>query len=124
MGDVNNTVSGTVHGNALLAGGDIHTTEVPADVLAAVARLRAAVSAVELTSQEREVAERELSDVEREMRSTAPDKDAVAARLQRLTRLLKATAGMAAAGAGLLGPISVIGGWLGPLGAGLLRAVR
>ena len=126
MGEVQNTISGTVHGSVQQAGRDIQAATVlgSRDALAALWDLRAALSAAELTPAERDLAGRELRVLELELDSAVADRRQVLHSLERVTDLLKATGALAAAGAALAGPIGAIAGWLGPVGAGLLRTLR
>jgi hypothetical protein len=129
VGDVHNSISGTVHGDAQQAGGDIHSTKVGGgtdtlDALVAAGHLRAALASLDLGPAARRTAEQELGYVERELSSPEPDRTEVARRLERFTAVIKAAGGLLAAGATIAGPVGVIAGWLGPLGAALLHLMR
>jgi hypothetical protein len=127
MGDVHNSIRGTVHGDVQQAGRDIHSIKVATDALdalVAAGHLRAALASLELAPAAWRTADEELAHVERELSSPDPDRADVARRLERFTAVVKAAGGLAAAGAAIAGPIGAIAGWLGPVGAGLLRLVR
>lgn len=104
------------------AGGNLTVTNVEA--LAATAELRQALGRTDLSPEIRRVAEREIEDVEDELRKPEPDKERVAARLESFTAILKSAGAFAAAGAALLGPIGVLAGFLGPLGHAALELAR
>jgi hypothetical protein len=59
-------------------------------------------------------------EIEKELRSPAPDRSRVASALERLTRLYATTRAWARAGAAVLGPIRTIATWLGALGVPVL----
>lgn len=127
MGDVRNTISGTVHGDVQQAGRDVHSIKVATDALdalVAAGQLRAALSSLDLAPAARQSADEELAHVERELSAPDPDRGEVARRLERFTAVVKAAGGLVATGTALAGPIGAIAGWLGPVGAGLLRLVR
>ncbi|MEU5282303.1 hypothetical protein AB0G87_38610 [Streptomyces asoensis] len=65
----------------------------------------------------------ELDSLEEEAARPGPDRQAVAGRLGRITRLLSSAGALATAGAQLTGPLTALAGWLGALGQPILRAI-
>ena len=86
--------------------------------------LRAALEAANLPAAERAELRQDAADVERDLTTPAPDRERVATRLERMTRTLGRLGALAGAGAGLIGPLTVLGRWLGPLGTTLLGLLR
>ena len=129
MGDVHNSVSGTVGGDVHQAGRDIRSVKVSGspdavDALVAANELRAALASLDIPPSAMRTAEQELDHVELALSSPEPDASEVARRLERFTAVLKSAGGLAAAGAAIAGPVGLIAGWLGPAGATLLRLIR
>jgi hypothetical protein len=128
MGDTRFSISGTVHGDVQQSAGDIHSIKVSGaeafDALSAAGQLRAAIASLDLVPDTRRSAEAELGHIERELSSLRPDRTEVARRLERFTAAVKAAGALATAGAALAGPVGVIAGWLGPVGATALRLMR
>lgn len=122
MAEFHNEFNAPNYGQINQAGGDINITGGQA--LAATADLRAALARAGLPPDVTQVANRELDDVEQELRKPTPDKERMAARLESFTAILKSAGAFAAAGTALLGPIGVLAGFLGPLGQAALRLVR
>jgi hypothetical protein len=84
-----------------------------------VTDLRTALDRTPMLEGTRVEAGRVLDEVERELQRPQPDKPAIAARLEGLTRLL-GNAGVLAGAAGQLLPLlGKLAAWLGPAGAGL-----
>lgn len=86
--------------------------------------LRAALEAAHLPPAERAELRHEAAQVERELTTPDPDRERVAGRLERMTRTLGRLGALAGAGASLIGPLTVLGHWLGPAGATLLGLLR
>ena len=122
-----NQFDGPVHGTINQAGRDIiapGAASSPVEALAAVAQIRAALNGVELPPEADQAARQELDAVEQELRKPEPDRDQVAGGLERATETLKTAGALAAAGAALVGPIGAVAGFLGPVGAAVLKLIR
>ena len=119
MPEFHNEFNAPNYGTINQAGRDINITQVQA--LEATADLRAALARAELVPEDNRAAERELDDVEEELRKPDPDKQRVAARLESFTAILKSAGALAVAGAALVGPIGVLAGFLGPLGHAVVK---
>jgi hypothetical protein len=65
----------------------------------------------------------ELDSLDEEVARPEPDREAVAGRLGRITRLLSSAGALATASTGLIGPLGALAGWLGALGQPILRAI-
>ncbi|MEU2630450.1 hypothetical protein [Kitasatospora sp. NPDC007106] len=65
----------------------------------------------------------ELDSLDAEVTRPEPDRQTVATRLGRITRLLSTTGTLATAGTRLIGPIGALAGWLGTLGQPILRTI-
>jgi hypothetical protein len=125
MTTFNNTFHGPNYGTINQAGRDMHIDTVGAlDALAAATKLRREIERLELTADDRTAANAEIAAVERELRRPEPDPGAVAAGLERATRILRSAGAFASAGVAIAGPIGVIAGILGPLGQVIADAVR
>ena len=85
-----------------LAGLDPQGPEVPGQSAAAQARAQ-------------------VTEIDASMRTPQPDKSRVARMLERLTRLLLAAGSLTSASAAVIGPLQTLAGWLGDLGAPILR---
>ncbi|WP_395293475.1 hypothetical protein ACF9IK_07620 [Kitasatospora hibisci] len=118
QGGVVNNVAGdqTVHGG--LSG---HLTADGRDVRSLVGDLRAAVEQAQLPPAVAPGVRAELDSLDTEVNRPEPDREAVAGRLTRITRMLSTAGDLAAAGAGLIGPISALAGWLGALGRPIMH---
>ncbi|MEV8098069.1 hypothetical protein [Kitasatospora sp. NPDC085879] len=120
QGGVVNNVAGdqTVHG--VLSG---HLTADGQDVRALVGELRSAVDRAQLPPAVAPEVRSELESLDAEVARPDPDREAVAGRLTRITRLLTSAGALVSAGAGLIRPISSLAGWLGTLGLPILQAI-
>ncbi|MEV0532866.1 hypothetical protein [Kitasatospora sp. NPDC050463] len=120
QGGVINNVAGdqTVRGG--LSG---HFTADGQDVRVLVGDLRTAVERAQLPPVLAPEVRTELDALDTEVARPEPDREAVAGRLTRITRLLTSAGALVAAGTGLLGPLSALAGWLGALGQPILRAL-
>lgn len=95
-----------------------------ADARAAVDILRAHLQGPEvegLGSHEHEVVEDDLDQMARDLDTPHADKEDVRERLTRVTSILKEAGALAGAGAALVGPLSAVAQWLGPLGTSVLH---
>ena len=120
IGQQNAGVINNTEGDQIIHGGQ-RGTFVSADPAQALAALRAALSDVSLPAQTAEVVKSRLDDAAAAIERAEPDKAGAAGPLERATEALKSTGALAAAGAALIGPLTTLGRWLGPLGAGLLQ---
>jgi hypothetical protein len=107
MGDVNNSVTGTVHGNIEQAGRDIIHGH---DALATVAKLHAALASLEPGGAARRTAEHELDAIERELRRPEPDKAEVSRRLTRFLDVIRDAGGLVASGVSVAGALGIFAG--------------
>ncbi|MBK3638735.1 hypothetical protein JHN52_39030 [Streptomyces sp. MBT97] len=65
----------------------------------------------------------ELDSLDEEIARPEPDRQAVAGRLDRITRLLTSAGALATAGTHLTGPLGALAGWLGTPGQPILHAI-
>ena len=125
VAEFHNEFQGPNYGTINQAGHDINVTNVSSlQALAAAGELRAALAGVRLSADDSSTAHRELDEVERELRRPEPDREHVARRLETLASVLKASGALATAGMALAGPIGVLAGFLGPLGAAVVKLAR
>lgn len=87
-----------------------------AEVINAVADLRSAVAAADLSPEDRAGAERSLAVVDDELKKEEPDKGRIASALEWVAEKLKGAGALAAATVAL----RTVGAWLGPAGAALV----
>lgn len=123
----NNQFQGPIHGTVNQAGRDIITSggaSSPQEALLALVQLRAALDGVELPPEADRAAREDLDAAEQELRRPEPDHGQVASRLERITETLKTAGALAAAGAGLVGPIGAVAGFLGPLGSAVVKLLK
>ncbi|MFB6893461.1 hypothetical protein ACFCX4_29555 [Kitasatospora sp. NPDC056327] len=85
--------------------------------------LRQAVDGARLPSAVRPEVRTELTAIEQEAARPEPDKEAMADRLSRITRLLGSAGAAITAGTGLFGAVSALAGWLGTAGRPVLHAI-
>src|SRR5262245_5090684 len=127
MATFENAFHGPNYGTLNQAGRDMHVATVaasPLDALVAATKLRREIERLDLSHDDRAAANAEVAAVERELRQLEPDTGAIAARLERATRILRSAGAFASAGVALAGPIGVIAGILGPLGHVVADAMR
>ncbi|GAA1976874.1 hypothetical protein [Microbacterium pumilum] len=120
IGQQNAGVINNTEGDQIIHGGQ-RGTFVSADPSQALAALRAALGEVALPSGTAEAVSSDLDQAAAAIQQAEPDKERAAGPLERVTQTLKSTGALAAAGAALIAPLQVLGQWLGPLGAGLLK---
>ncbi|MGW6914361.1 hypothetical protein ACWGB8_11140 [Kitasatospora sp. NPDC054939] len=120
QGGVVNNVAGnqTVHG-----GQSGHLTADGQDVRHLVGDLRSAVDRAQLPPAVAPAVRSELESLDTEVAQPDPDREEVAGRLTRITRLLASAGAFASAGTGLIQPITALAGWLGTLGQPILQAL-
>ena len=109
-----------VGGNQYNYGGQHGTVVSLADAHAAARALLATLHRVDLPPDLRAHVLDDVAAVEGAIAGGAPAQPEVAGRLDRVTRALSQAGALAAAGAGLVGPLTTLGRWLGPAGAALL----
>jgi hypothetical protein len=97
--------------------------DVP-DVRKLLAQLREDVRRSPLSGNAGSEAEVEIDAADAELAKPRPDKQTVAARLTRLTRLLSSAGALATAGTTLGGALAALAGWLGNLGDPILQAMN
>jgi len=87
----------------------------------AVRDLIAALDVESLDETAGQQARSHAGQIDAELAKGEPDRSRVASVLERLTRLLTSAGSLATAGAALVGPLQTLAGWLGELGAPVLR---
>ena len=108
-------------GNQWISGGQ-HVTVTTLDAArSAVTSLRQIVRTLPLDQTANSSARTSVDELDTELRKHSPAPPVVESHLRRLTSLLKSTGALVAAGATLIGPLQVIAGWLGNLGANTLQ---
>jgi hypothetical protein len=108
-------------GNQWISGGQhviVTTLDAARD---AVNSLRQVVGTLPLDQATNSSAQTSVDELDTELRKHNPAPPVVESHLRRLTSLLKSTGALVAAGAMLVGPLQVIAGWLGDLGASALQ---
>lgn len=118
-GGVVNNVAGDQHVSGTQTGVSISVT----DARAAAEALRQALDRMDLSAlpgQHRGEIVAEADRLAVELDAEDPPKVSVADRLTRLTSLLRDAGAFAGAAASLVGPLTTIAAWLGPLGASAL----
>ncbi|MFI0508466.1 hypothetical protein ACH3Y9_04535 [Streptomyces sp. WSLK1-5] len=120
QGGVVNNVAGnqTVHG-----GQSAEFTAGGQEVRGLVRDLRASIEQTPLPPAIEPEIRAELDSLDHEVARPEPDREAVAGRLGRITRLLSSAGALATAGTALIGPLGALAGWLGALGQPILRAI-
>lgn len=88
--------------------------------LNAVADLRSAVEAANLSAADRETAARSLDVVEEELKREEPDKGRIAGALEWITGTLTAAGALVTA----VQPLAGLAGWLGAAGVGLVKMLN
>jgi hypothetical protein len=117
IGTQNAGVVNNVGGDQHITGGQQGTLVVTPQVREALDALRSAVASADLDGRQGREATRQLDEIEVVVGSATPEPERVAGPLEKLTRLLVAAGPIAAA----VGPLQTLAGWLGQLGAGVLR---
>lgn len=119
-GGVINNVGGDQH----VQGGQRGVQISQQEAVAASAALREILAATDLRAlgeAERTAVHEEAAAVAEEIAAPEPSREAVRARLERLTSMLSAAGAFVGAGAGLIGPLTTLARWLGPAGATVLH---
>jgi hypothetical protein len=112
-------VQQNVRGDQYVAGHDQTVHTASAAVANELVALRGAVAELRLTAPERQAVEEDLASMEAATGDDA-DRPTVARHLESLTTTLQRAGALAAAGAGLVDPLTRLARWLGPLGASVL----
>jgi hypothetical protein len=113
-------VINNVAGNQRVEGGQHGLQVSREDAASAAATLRDLLARADLSAlsdEERTRVHEDAAAITEEMAAPTPSPDKVVGRLERLTHVLSAAGAFAGAGAALIGPLSTIASWLGPLGA-------
>jgi hypothetical protein len=100
-----------------VTGGQQGVLVVTPEVRQALQTLRSTVASAPLDGARNREAHRQLDEIDAAVGSATPEPERVAGPLEKLTRLLVAVGPIAAA----VGPLQTLAGWLGQLGAGVLR---
>ncbi|MGW6131154.1 hypothetical protein ACWFNE_14110 [Cellulomonas sp. NPDC055163] len=90
-----------------------------AAALGAVRDLRALLDGLGLDAATAQAARADVAEIEQA--ASAGDKERAGGSVERLTARLDRAGRLASAGAALVPPLRVLGGWLGALGAGVLQ---
>ena len=122
-GGVINNVTGNQRVEGGQQGNQITQQAAAAAAATSLRELLADLRLRQLTESERAQVDQDAAAVEEEMASSTPSAEDVRTRLERLTSVLSAAGAFVGAGAGLIGPLTALAQWLGPLGAGVLRAL-
>src|SRR4051812_1179637 len=112
-GGVVNNVEGDQH----IRGGQHSQMPPTADLRQAVQELGQALKTTGLDASEYEWARKYLSEIDSEVKRAEPDRESIADRLTKITKLVSAAGSLA----GLAGPIQTIVSWLGTLGQPIAR---
>ena len=86
-----------------------------------IRRIRDELDRLELPPDIGPAARAEIDSLDAELANDDVDKQAVATRLTRLTRLLKSAGALVSAGAALAAPLGALASWIGPLGQPILQ---
>jgi hypothetical protein len=121
IGNQTGGVINNVAGDQRVSGGQHGTVVSTEAALRAVQQLRNGLGPAKLDASTAAEARERVDEIDSRIREAQPDRPRIAAALERLTRLLVAAGSLAAAGAGLLGPLQTLAGWLGTLGEPVLR---
>ncbi|OKI13259.1 hypothetical protein [Streptomyces sp. CB03911] len=124
IGNQQGGVVNNVAGNQSIHGGQsaVFTTGGQ-EVGDLVRRLRESIERTALPPAIEPEVRAELDSLEEEVAGPEPDREAVAGRLGRITRLLSSAGALVTAGTALIGPLGALAGWLGALGQPILRAI-
>jgi hypothetical protein len=119
-GGVINNVAGDQH----VIGGQQGVQVSQQEAVSAAAALSEALAAADLgglSEAERAEVREEAAAIHEDMAAPKPSRESVGSRLEHLTSVLSTAGALAGAGSALLGPLSTLARWLGPLGASALR---
>lgn len=114
-------VINNVAGDQRIAGGQHGSLVATREVRNALEQLRGAVGAARLDEATAADLRRDVDALAAEAAAPQPDAPAIAARLERVTRVLAAGGALATAGAALVAPLQTLAAWLGALGEPVLR---
>ena len=123
IGSQSGGVVNNVGGNQRVEGGQHGVQVSREDAASAAATLRELLARTDLSAlsdEDRASVHEDATAISDEMASPEPSPDKVVGRLERLTSILSAGGARAGAGAALLGPLTSIASWIGPLGASVL----
>jgi hypothetical protein len=108
------------HGDQYVAGRDQNVRSDASAVATELAALRVALAELRLTATERRAVEQDVAAMEAATAGDEPDRPALSRHLESVTATLQRAGLLAAAGAGLVEPLTRLAHWLGPLGASVL----
>jgi hypothetical protein len=123
IGSQSGGVVNNVAGNQRIEGGQHGVQISREDAASAAAALRDLLAGTDLSAlspEERANVHEDAGAITDEMASPQPSPDKVVGHLERLTSVLSAAGAFAGAGAALIGPLTSIASWLGPVGASVL----
>ncbi len=96
----------------------------PPHRLQVVDALRSGVAQATLDLATKREAERQVDDIDEQLRKTRPNKRTVAKRLKKVTEILVAAGAVATGGTALVQAIGSLASWLGTLGDGILGLLQ
>jgi hypothetical protein len=85
--------------------------------------LSKALGSLSLPPSESHAAELHMKAAQEELGRSQPDRHTVAARMEQITKILKRSGALTAAGLAVLNPLHGIAALLGPLGSSILKAL-
>jgi hypothetical protein len=109
----------SAHGDQYVSGRDQIVHPDGATVAGELAALRAELAELRLTAAERRAVEQDVAAIEAAA-GDEPDRPTIARHLDSVVATLQRAGALAAAGAGLIEPLTRLARWLGPLGASVL----
>ncbi len=124
IGSQSGGVVNNVAGNQRVEGGQHGIQISREDARSAAAALSEILLAADLSAlghDERATVLEDAAVIDAEMAAPEPSRESVGVRLERVTSLLSSAGAFVGAGAALLGPLTTLAQWLGPVGASVLR---
>jgi hypothetical protein len=123
IGTQNAAVINNVAGDQRIEGGQYGTAVTAGQARRAVRELRDGLAAARLDRATAREAQAQLAAADAAVHAPEPDKPRAAQALRRFTQLVAAAGSLASTGAALIGPLRILAGWLGALGAPILHAL-
>jgi hypothetical protein len=125
IGNQSGGIINNVGGDQYIEGGQdgVAVSREEAGSAAGILRELLAANRSKLSDADRATVQAEASAIQEELGSPEPSPQKVSARLERLTSVLSAAGALGGAGAALLGPLTTIAKWLGPMGTSVLRSL-
>ena len=124
IGSQTGGVVNNVAGDQRIEGGQHGVVVSREDAASAAATLRELLASADLTAlsdEDRASVHADAAAISDELAAPQPSPQKVVGRLERLTSVLSAAGAFAGAGAALIGPLTSIASWLGPLGGAVLQ---